>query len=188
LKVGIVYTSLGVDVHPKAVERDADDVESVIPEDLEGEEVGGILDENGVAGAGESMADEVERLRGAGGEEQRVGARRMPARARQEVRERRAKTRIARLLAIVELDRLRIRQEALARGAQAPQRQQVGGRLPDAKVDRAKFRRAVECDARAHGATSAADTRRNTSPGRPCRYAAIFCAEIRRRSASAASE
>ena len=106
----------------------------------------------------------------------------------QELGERRAKPRIARLFAVVELDWLRMREEALARGTHAPQRQQVRGRLPDAEVDHAGFRRAVESDFRAHAATSAADTSRNTSPGFPCRYAPIFCAEMRRRSARAASE
>src|SRR5687768_9120765 len=112
----------------------------------------------------------------------------MAARPGQELGERRAKPRIARLLAVVELDWLRVREEALARGTHAPQRQQVRGWLPDAEVDHAGLRRAVESDVHAHSATSAADTSRNTSPARPCRNAAIFCAEMRRRSASEASE
>ena len=127
----------------------------MIPEDLEGEEVRGLLDENRVAGARESLADEVERLRRAGREEQRVGAGRMAARPGQEFGERRAKPRIARLLAVVELDRLRMREEPLARGTHTPQRQQVRGRLPDAEVDHAGFRRAVESDLHADDATSA---------------------------------
>ena len=90
-----------------------------------------------------------------------------PPAAGQEFGERRAKPRIARLFAVVELDRLRMREEALARGTHAPQRQQVRGRLPDAEVDHAGFRRAVESDVHADGATSAADTRRNTSPAAP---------------------
>ena len=53
---------------------DGDGVEAVILlEDAEGEEIAWLFDENGVAGAGEEGADQVEGLRGAGGDHELLG-------------------------------------------------------------------------------------------------------------------
>ena len=58
---------------PRAVHRDADDLEAVVAEDLERVRIARLLDEHDVARPREAAADEVERLGDAAGQHQRVG-------------------------------------------------------------------------------------------------------------------
>src|SRR5688572_33441991 len=112
----------------------------------------------------------------------------MARRAAQECGKRGAKARVALALAVVEVERRRVAEEALDAGTEQLQRQQVRRGLADAEVDGAALRCAVERGRAAHGRRASAGTRRNTASGRPSRYAVMLAAEMRRRSSKAVSE
>ena len=175
------------EVHAASVERHADDLEPMVAEDRQRIRIGRVFDEYRVARLGEAAADEVERLGNACAEQQRV-RRRFATGIAKESGERRPESHIALPRTVVQLERLRALEVSIAGAAQQSERQQVGRGLPDAEIDRAAFRRAVERGCRAHAAPSGGGTSRNTSSGRPSRKARMFSAEMRRRSSRAASE
>ena len=172
-------------VHARAIDRYAEDLEPVVTEDRERIGIARLLDENDVARSREAAADEVERLGDAGRQHQRVGVHGAARGLAEEVGERRAEAHIALSLAVVQLERLGGGEETRAGRAEKRERQQVRRRLTDAEINRAVLRRAVEDGLAAHTAGS---TSRNTLSGRPSRNSRIFEAEMRRRSSRADSE
>ena len=101
----------------------------------------------------------------------------LPPAFAEEIGERRAEARIALALAVVQLERLGVREEALAGRGEERERQQVGRGLADAEVDRAALRRAVEGGLAAHAA------RLRDEPEHLVRPPLQECADVRRRDA-----
>jgi hypothetical protein len=177
----------GGEVHPRAVHRDAHDLEAVVAEDLERIRIARLLHEGDVARTREAAADEIERLGDAAGQHQGIRVDRRAALRAEEAGERVAEAGVALALPVVQVEGRGVGEEALVAAGEEPERQQVGRGLADAEVDRAALRSAVEGRGDAHDAT-AGITRRNTSCGRSSRNAVMFVAEMRRRSSSAVSE
>ncbi len=113
------------------------DAQTVVFENAQGQEIGGLFDKDGVAAAGEERTDEVQGLGCACGDDNALGVDGLRVVRTQEIGQTKAEIAVALFAAVVEQVRVALRESMLRGLSHEVERKQVKIRLADAEVDHA---------------------------------------------------
>ena len=145
------YALQAIDIQSILIDRYANDVETVVQKDPEGQEIAGFLDDDRITGPREKRTDKIQRLGIAAGHEQALFFNLRCVAFAQELGQPLPEPDIALALAVIEFYRLGAAEETLGCGSHQIDRQQVSRWLSDTKIYGAWIRRAIECHFSNHG-------------------------------------